>query len=522
MTLKKSQDVSSKQVDQLKHLRELVVGPTRDSIEQLREEVREKQVDADQVTEVLPQAITNAPKKQLARALGPTLSDAFQDSIKRDPRSLVDAISPIMGPAIRRSISQQIQAMVQTLNKALDHSFSPRGIRWRIEAWRTGKPFGEVVLLHTLVYRIEQILLIDPETGLLMQSVSADPKDDADLVSSLLSAIQGFTRESFEHSSEAGADLQVMRTNELSVYVEHGSKALLAAAVRGEPPVHFRRRMQEVVEQVHIQHSDLLRDFEGDTETLEPARVDLEELLESEYVDQPREKPKPKKAKATPGWLKHLKWIVPACILLAGLAWFFHAQRVRRMARITDALDPPPTVEFQIADGTLRVEGQARHDWLTQARNRIDRLPEFEHMDISGLTIIDDDWVNFVDGLRRERGIIVTEAYREKNQYVVRGLRDPMSTEPRVIMQYYGLRDDQVTQEWQLYRAIDVGFVEKRLRKFLDIDDEKIVVDADEEEDTLRLSGVATKEWLRELRFTLAIMDAGEMVDYSQIEISGE
>ncbi|MEZ5976076.1 MAG: hypothetical protein R3E96_14915 [Planctomycetota bacterium] len=39
------------------------------------------------------------------------------------------------------------------MNVALENSFSPRGVRWRMEAWRTGRPFGEVVLLNSLEYR---------------------------------------------------------------------------------------------------------------------------------------------------------------------------------------------------------------------------------------------------------------------------------------------------------------------------------------------------------------------------------
>lgn len=355
-----------KNSDQLRHLRDLVVGPTEKSLEELREEFRERTISSDEVSEVLSDAVRKSSKKRdFSRALGPTISSAFQESIRRDPQSLADAISPIMGPAIRRSISQQIRAMVQSLNTALDHSLSPRGLKWRLEAYRTGKPFAEVVLLHTLVYRIEQLLLIDPETGLLMQSVSANPDDDdADLVSSLLSAIQDFMRDSFEHRTkdESGSDLQKLDANELQVWIEHGPSAILAVAVRGQPPERLRRRLQEFVEQLHIEHTPLLRNFRGDTTPLEVIQPELEDLLDSEYISQKTDSQQEREEAKEPSWTRHLNWAIPTLLLLALLVWGFQSRRSAYRQQIADAIDLPPSASIEIKDDT------PTHQWCRPIR----------------------------------------------------------------------------------------------------------------------------------------------------------
>ena len=79
-----------------------------------------------------------------------------------------------MGPAIRQAIRQALQSLTQSLNQTVEHSFSLKGLRWRIEAWTTGRPFAEVVLLHTLRYRVEQAFLIHRDTGLLLQHVATE------------------------------------------------------------------------------------------------------------------------------------------------------------------------------------------------------------------------------------------------------------------------------------------------------------------------------------------------------------
>ena len=43
-----------------------------------------------------------------------------------------------------------------------------QGLKWRVESIRTGRPFAEIVLMHSLLYRVEQVFLIHRETGLVL------------------------------------------------------------------------------------------------------------------------------------------------------------------------------------------------------------------------------------------------------------------------------------------------------------------------------------------------------------------
>ena len=78
----------------------------------------------------------------------------------------------VIGPAIRRSISEALRALLQNLNRTLDQSFSLKGLSWRIEAWRTGVPFHQILLRNTLIYRVEQVFLIHRDSGLLIQHLA--------------------------------------------------------------------------------------------------------------------------------------------------------------------------------------------------------------------------------------------------------------------------------------------------------------------------------------------------------------
>ena len=123
------------------------------------------------------------------------------------PRTLVNILYPTIVPAIRKSIGETIDETFQRLNQTLKYSLTWRGLKWRWEAWRTGRPFAEVVLKHTLVYQVEHVFLIHRHTGLLIAHVAAEnaASQDPQLVSSMLIAIQDFVRDSFSGAEHRGS-----------------------------------------------------------------------------------------------------------------------------------------------------------------------------------------------------------------------------------------------------------------------------------------------------------------------------
>src|SRR5687768_1861837 len=120
---------------------------------------------------------------------------------------------------------------------SVEVSLSARGIKWRIESWRTGVPYAQVVIKHALVYRVEQAFLIHAESGLLIAHATAPglKVPDADLISGMLSAIQDFVRDSFRPGE--GATLRTFSVGDHTVQVEAGPMALVALAIQGEAPV---------------------------------------------------------------------------------------------------------------------------------------------------------------------------------------------------------------------------------------------------------------------------------------------
>lgn len=230
-------------------LRKLLIGPEQHRLDQLSQELESRELNVEDVADRLPEAIalSGSRDEQLGRALGPTIETALRESIRRDPQEVATAIFPVLGPAIRKAIAETMAGLVRSINDAVEQSLSVNGIKWRLEAWRTGIPYAEIVIKHALVYRVEQAFLIHAESGLLLEHASAPDLDlpDADLISSMLSAIQDFVKDSFH--PEEGATLRTFSVGDHTVQVEAGPRALLALVIRGQAPSEVLRKEQDTL-----------------------------------------------------------------------------------------------------------------------------------------------------------------------------------------------------------------------------------------------------------------------------------
>jgi OOP family OmpA-OmpF porin len=244
----------------------------------------------ESIAGVLAEAVRlrSSRDNKLRKALQSTVEEALDISVKRNPRMLAEALFPIFGRAIRRAIASELENVVASANQMMEQRLSWRSLRWRWEALRTGRQYAEIVLARSVLYRVEQVLLIHRETGLPLLEVRAavdDSARDAEMVSGMLTAIQDFMRDSFTAASEG--QLESVKLSTATLIMAHGPKAILAGLVQGSPPYNLRTVFQETIETIHEQHLKALLSFRGDTAAFEVCRPLLEKCLLGQGDTQP-------------------------------------------------------------------------------------------------------------------------------------------------------------------------------------------------------------------------------------------
>jgi len=416
---------------QLEELRHLIVAPEQEGIAEISSRLDNLERRAEDVSSVVVEAIQMRRDHDgdgaLAAALGPTIEDTLRDSVRKHPHVLADALFPVMGPAIRKSITETLRSMLESFNEALEHSLSWRGIKWRLEAVRTGKSFAEIVVMHSLLYQVEEVFLIHRETGLVLNHLTAPslPEKDADMLAGMLSAIQQLSHDRF--NTAEGDAIQKWEMPELDGWLEVGPRAVIGVVIRGHAPVDYRLRMKKALEEIHERFGAALESFEGDARPFRGAESVLAPLLEKQMMDeQVRVKKKP-----------YALMTAAAVGLAALIVWIAY-------------------ISFRV-----------------------------------------HQWSQFEDALRQQSGIVVTSVTKEGGRYHVRGFRDPLAPDPRILLTKLGLTADNTEFELAPFYSMDDDIVLRRIKVLLK---PPPGVTLSMKDGVLSAAGAASPRWIAILR----------------------
>ncbi|MUT20965.1 OmpA family protein, partial [Mesorhizobium japonicum] len=507
-------------------LRQLLVSREISELSRVTHLLDEPEQLAAAVGDVLPSAAARAPHAQLGEALAPAVERAVQRSIQKSPRTLTDILYPVFLPAIRKSIGEKIDQTFQSLNETLRHIFTWHGLKWRFESWRTGASFSEVVLKHSLVYRVEHVFLISRNSGLLIAHVAADnaTSEDPQLISSMLSAIQDFVKDSFNEKEQSSLD--TIRFGDLRLWSEVGQFATLVSVIRGNPPEELHEIVRDVLLRIHEECSQALGEFDGDSSQLAGVEAQLQTCVELKQEEANQGFPwlvvvavllllVPAGGWFLLSWQSGQRWQAyvsrletqPGIIVaeqkvrfgqfyIAGLRdplsadpqsllsgtqvdparvhsqWKFYQSLEPEfvLKRLTASLAPPDTVRLSIIKDRIVAEGEAPATWIGRAQAAAQQLsaggPVF---DISGVRDVSleereaERWQAYVSRLETQPGIIVAEQKIRDGQFYVAGLRDPLGADPQSLLSGTQVDPARVHSQWKFYQSLEPEFVLKRL-----------------------------------------------------------
>ena len=511
----------------LERLRQLLVGGEISELSRVTHLLDEPEQLATAVGNVLPEATARASPAQLGEALAPAVERAAQRSIQKNPHTLTDILYPVFLPAIRKSIGEKIDQTFQSLNESLRHIFTWHGLKWRFEAWRTGTSFSEVVLNHSLVYRVEHVFLISRSSGLLIAHVTAEnaTSEDPQLISSMLSAIQDFVKDSFNEKEQSGLD--TIRFGELRLWSEVGPFATLVAVIRGNPPEDLHEVIRDVLLRIHQESARALERFDGDSSQLPGVETQLQTCVELQHMDSKQGFPwlvvtAVLLVLAVAGgwfflsWQSEQRWQTylsrleaqPGIIIseqktrgsqfyIAGLRdplaadpqsllpgtyvdpasvhsnWQFYQSLEPEfvLKRLTASLAPPASVRLSVVDDRIVAEGEATAAWIGRARAAAEQLsaggPVFDIAGVRNVLSPEERdaqrWQAYLSRLGAEPGIVVSDQKMRDGQFYISGLRDPLAADPQSLLPGTQVDPTRIHSSWQFYQSLEPAFVLKRL-----------------------------------------------------------
>lgn len=346
----------SEGVDDLSHLRKLLLGSEYDDLLQLQREFSDHSHTSEKISKVVSEAIAIRCKQDdsISTALVPSVEEAIHVSARRDPKRLSNALFPVMGPAIREAVAEALSSMMQQMNQLMENSLSARSIQWRIKAFRTKRSFAEVMLSETMLYQVEQVFLIHRETSLLINHLTSDNAiiKDPDMVSSMLTVVTDFVKDSFVVDKQQS--VKSIKFAQLNLLFEAGPHAIIVTAVRGLIPADLQVSVREQVEELHRLYGSALESYDGNAAGFPDTHKQLDKCLLSKI----------KNGRDNVSNKKKIPWsaiILLSLIVLLPLAWWlFNKVEQNKWNNIVSQLQAEPGIvilDHHKQDGEYIVHG---------------------------------------------------------------------------------------------------------------------------------------------------------------------
>jgi hypothetical protein len=292
------------QPDDLELLRSLVAAPDRARIAQLEAELTA--LDA-----------RTSDRDALIAAITPILGDVIRHKIQDSREEMIEALYPILGQLIGRAVSEAIRDLARSIDARMRTSFAPQAIARRLRARIQGIPQSDLLLRDALPFRVTEVLLIERQSGLLLQHLSHDPEaaEDSDLVSGMLTAIRDFAQDTFGRGREG--QLDEIQYGSQHIWVEASRHAYLAAVIDGVEPSGFRAGLRDQVIRFENAYAEILARYDGDSSRFDAFKPVLSELLTAPGPNEPVRKDGLERSQKR--LLILLAGLLLACLLLIGI-----------------------------------------------------------------------------------------------------------------------------------------------------------------------------------------------------------
>jgi len=141
---------------------------------------------------------------------------------------------------VKKYVAQEIKVLSEKINSQLGF----KGFKRKMRSWFGGVKEEELILSELSSPKIEQVLLIEKETGLLTASYSQTQAIDEEMISGMLTAIKSFVEDAFGQKNQ---DLELIEYELYQVHLQSFVTYYIAVVISGNYTVQSKNKVQNLI-----------------------------------------------------------------------------------------------------------------------------------------------------------------------------------------------------------------------------------------------------------------------------------
>ena len=237
----KKQTADNKKDNRFELLRELLLEDDREKFTALSEEIIKREKLSKRVDPLVDEKIEDL-RENFPKYFGGTIIETIKVQIRDSQDEVVEALYPIMGKLVKKAIVSEVTKLSDKINKTIQDKFSFKQLFTRFIKGK--KNDADVVLQEVFEPVVEEVFIIEKDSGLLSGSYTRGNIADKDMVSGMLTAIKSFAEEAF---SKEDQNLEDIKFDNFQLTIKNFKTIYIAIATSGILNVDFKDKLSDNV-----------------------------------------------------------------------------------------------------------------------------------------------------------------------------------------------------------------------------------------------------------------------------------
>jgi hypothetical protein len=236
-----------KEQDKIEILRDILFADDHDFEEKiskrvgfLEETIQEREKLSQKVDPIIAYQLDEFTKS-IPETLGPVITETLKNQIKINKEAVVDALYPVLGKLVKKYVAQEMKLLSEKMNSQLSFlSFWKRKFKSSV----TGQNENELMFGDLASAKVEQVLLIEKDSGILKASYSKSNAMDEEMVSGMLTAIKSFVEDAFNQRNQ---DLELIEYELYQIHIQSFATHYIAVVISGNFALRAKNELQDII-----------------------------------------------------------------------------------------------------------------------------------------------------------------------------------------------------------------------------------------------------------------------------------
>ena len=225
----KNPEIEMREELMLEKLRDILLREDRASLEDLRDILDNKEKLSERVTPIMEERLEFF-KETFPKEFKTIVDRLIEQKLKESQEEILNIIYPVLGKMIKKFINHQFQVLKDSIDAQVKNTFSSQGVFRRIKSSIFGVRDSEIMLSNIKTYEVEEVYVVQRDSGLLMGNASQGKTIDQDVIAGMLTAIKSFVEDAFQREQE---NLENIEYGNYKIVIQNFHTYYIAVALSG-------------------------------------------------------------------------------------------------------------------------------------------------------------------------------------------------------------------------------------------------------------------------------------------------